>query len=85
MYENSEEEFYFDYVGVVDLLEKTKEKVETSLRCLRPGNIPDDIAWCEMTNTDYEFDPFVYDGSMSIDDFEKAQAAVLNDIAKTIE
>lgn len=82
MYQNSEEKFYFDYDGVIELLGKTKERIEISLRCLRPDNLPDDIAWCEMTNPNYELDPFVYDGSMSIKDFEKVQAIILKDLGK---
>jgi len=85
LYENSKEKFYFDYDGVIELLGKTKDKIETSLGCSRSDNLPDDIALCEMINSDYEFDPIVYDGSMSIKDFEKVQEASLKEIEKSFK
>ncbi|MGD9566859.1 MAG: hypothetical protein AB7V48_00815 [Sedimentibacter sp.] len=83
MYENSGVKYYFDYDGTIELLDKTKEKIESSLRCLRPGNLPDDIVWCENVDLDYSFDPFVYDGSMNIKDFKKVQAASLKDLGES--
>lgn len=70
---------YYDYDTVIELLEKAKNIMITTERCPRPKNIPNDIPWCENMNPEVEFDPFVYHGDMTPEDFRKAQNDYLND------
>lgn len=79
---STQDKFYFYYDEVIELLEKAKTSIEESLRSSRPDNLPKDIAWCENVNPEYEFDPFVFDGSMSVQDFKKAQKKTLDDIIR---
>lgn len=81
-YNNDEFKFYFAYDRVIEMLENTIVEIEASLRCKRPENLPEDIPWSESTNPEWVFDPYVYDGTMTIEDFEKAQAATLKDLEK---
>jgi len=71
LYFNEEQGFYFDYDTVVDLLQKACETIDFTARCPRPNDVSGDILWCESMNA--EFDPFVYRGDMSIEDFTQAQ------------
>jgi hypothetical protein len=71
LYIDERKGFYFDYDTVIDLLQKASETMVSTARCPRPKDIPEDIPWCESMNE--EFDPFVYRGDMSIEDFRKAQ------------
>lgn len=69
---NPESKIYFDYDNVLKLLEQAQATTTDTARCLRPENLPPGIPWSErMYSGDEEFDPFVYDGTMSIDDYEK--------------
>ena len=71
LYSDENKGFYFAYDSVIELLQQVNETIDASARCPRPDNIPDDISWCENMNN--EFDPFVYRGDMSVEDFRKAQ------------
>jgi hypothetical protein len=54
---------------------------ETS-RNPRPDNLPQNMPWSEkFFITDNVFNPYVFDGSMSIEDFERALEAYINDLA----
>jgi hypothetical protein len=68
-----EDGIYFDHDTVIDLLQRVKDTMLISMRCPRPNDFPSDIPWCESMNVDEEFDPFVYRGDMSIDDFKKVE------------
>ena len=71
LYSDENKGFYFAYEIVIKLLQQVNETIDASARCPRPDNIPDDIPWCENMNN--EFDPLVYRGDTSIEDFRKAQ------------
>jgi hypothetical protein len=64
-------EIYFDYDDVISLLEQADALVEESARCPRPDNLPLDMPWSERMDDDEDFNPFVFDGTMSIDDHER--------------
>ncbi|MEN6325830.1 MAG: hypothetical protein ABFD18_06450 [Syntrophomonas sp.] len=64
---------YFDYDTAIDLLEKVKGTMIESMRCPKPKDLPNNLPWCESMNMNEEFDPYVYKGDMSVDDFRKAQ------------
>ena len=71
---------YFAYDDVIELLERALNNMTNSVRCPRPENIPQNMAWSErFHDSQFEFDPFVYDGSMSIEDYEKVSNAYLED------
>ena len=71
LYSDENKGFYFAYDTVIELLQQVNETIDASARCPRPNYIPDDISWCENMNN--EFDPFVYRGDMSVEDFRRAQ------------
>jgi len=72
IYENDTNSIYFDYDGVIGLLEQAQMLVVESARCPRPADLPDYLPWCEkLHNGDEVFDPYSYDGSMSAEDYEK--------------
>lgn len=77
-YNDSENGQFYDYDTVISLLQQAKETMDQSARCPRPKNIPSDLPWDEAMN-DQGFNPFVYRGSMSIEDFEKAQKEYFKD------
>ncbi len=75
---------YYDYSTVIGKLSEAFGIMENTVRCPRPVNVPEDIAWNESMNPEYEFNPFVYDGNMSNEDFEKAQKlSLLGDFEKS--
>ncbi|ADU27923.1 hypothetical protein [Ethanoligenens harbinense] len=74
---------YYDYDGVIALLEQTVALLEQTVdrqkgtaRNPRPANLPNNIAWREtFADPDEEFDPYVFDGSMSPEDYNKMVSA----------
>ena len=74
-YENDTHKIHFDYDSVINLLEQAQEIINESARCPRPDNLPSDMAWSERLYDGTDLDPYVYDGSMSIEDFQKISAA----------
>ncbi|MDR1617366.1 MAG: hypothetical protein LBR98_10300 [Syntrophomonadaceae bacterium] len=71
-YENDTHGIYFDYDGTIGLLEQVKMLVTESARCPRPADLPEYLPWSEnLYNGDEVFNPYVYDGSMSVEDYEK--------------
>ncbi|MDR2559198.1 MAG: hypothetical protein LBC86_06615 [Oscillospiraceae bacterium] len=69
-YENNPNGIYFDYEKVFDLLCQTEGVLTSTARCPRPIELPSEMPWCESMNSD-EFDPDMYNGSMSADEHEK--------------
>ncbi len=65
---------YYDYDRVIGLLDQAAIELDLA-RTPRPANLSDDIAWCEAlwNGEGGGPDPFVFDGSMSVADFEKFQ------------
>lgn len=71
---------YFDYDSAIDLLKQTKEVIEETLCCPRPEKIPEDIPWSErFYDGNTVLNPYVFDGSMSIEDFERFQDLILDE------
>jgi len=70
-YENDTNKIYFDYDGVIGLLEQAQMYLIESVRCPRPTDLPEHLPWCEkMYNGDEVFDPYAY-ADMSNEDYEK--------------
>lgn len=68
---------YYDYDGVIKLLDKAKEVLEKSARCPPIETLPDNIVWCnKFYDVESEFSIYVYDGSMSAEDFQKVQEMI---------
>jgi len=71
-YENDTHKIHFDYDGAIGLLEQAQMLVTESARCPRPADLPDYLPWCErLFSGDDVFDPYTYDGSMSLEDYDK--------------
>jgi hypothetical protein len=70
-YENDTHPIYFDYGGVISLLEQAQMLVTESARCPRPENLPSGMPWSERLYDGEDFDPYVFDGAMSAEDYER--------------
>lgn len=71
----------FDEILFLEKLKEAEAILNDSLRILRPADLPEDLAWNEKPyNPDEDFDPFVYDGSLSPEDFKKVQEQFLQDL-----
>lgn len=79
--DNEAKGVYFNYDAVIELLEQAKNEMINSMRCPRPKDIPKDIIWCESMG-DEDFDPYMYKGDMSVEDFKKAQQLYFNNEEK---
>ena len=74
-YKNDIHRIYFDYDGVIDLLAEAQMLVTNSARCPRPEGLSPNLPWCErLSSGDDDFSPYVYDGTMSAEDYEKMLA-----------
>ncbi len=71
-YEEQGYKVHFDYDRAAKLLSETTAHIIDTARCPRPDNLPSDMPWSERLYDGTEFDPYTYDGSMSVPDFEKA-------------
>lgn len=79
-YSDQDMKSYFDYDTVITLLTKSKEVIKQSARCPRPEHLPEDLIWSEKYyNENDEVNPYVYDGSMSAEEFEKLQEKLFED------
>ena len=76
----SKSNFKFDYDTVINNLTKVKEVMEESLRSQRPLGLPENMIWSEKPyRIDMDMDPMVFDGSMSLENFERWQDLVLDE------
>ncbi len=69
---------YYDYTAVIEKLYNVKEVMHNTIRVPRPEELPKHIIWSEKP-ADLELDPYVFDGSMSPDKFERWQEMMLGD------
>ena len=61
---------HYDYDRVMKLLQKAAQAMHDTARNPRPDNLPKDMPWSEhFADPDEAFDPYVYDGSMSPEDY----------------
>lgn len=81
MYGNGTDGFQYDYdtYAVKVLLKQALQVMEETARCLRPEWLPEDMPWNESMNPVEEFDPYVFQGNMSVKDFKTAQNEYLKD------
>lgn len=71
-FKNGEKGIYYDYDGVIEHLKKAQEIIDNSVHIPRPKDLPEDLPWREtFADPDENFDPYVYDGSMSPEDYKK--------------
>lgn len=83
-YSNPKVGTVFDYNAVITTLksakqtvESAKERIHDSARNPRPANLPKDMPWSErFADPDEDVDPYVYDGSMSPEDYDKMHATI---------
>lgn len=79
-YSSREHKAYFDYDLVIEQLENTKKLIQESERCPKPKDLPKNMIWSERYyNPDEEIDPYVFDGTMSIEDHEKWQQVLIDE------
>lgn len=69
----SDQRYYYNYDRVLELLEEVAKETSDAVRCERPDNLPEDLLWSESCFDGEDMTPFVYDGSMSADDFIRWQ------------
>lgn len=73
---------YYDYDKVIGLLDQVVKELDLA-RTPRPVNLPDDLLWSEaFWNGEEKANPFVFDGSMNIEDFEKYQYKYFSQVQK---
>jgi hypothetical protein len=71
-YENDIRPIYFDYDGVIGLLDRAVALVTESARCPRPADLPPELPWSErLYDGDEVFYLYAYDGAMSAEDYER--------------
>lgn len=76
----SKSNFNFDYDTVINNLTKVKEVMEESLRSPRPSGLLENMIWSEKPyRIDMDMDPMVFDGSMSLENFERWQGLLLDE------
>lgn len=70
-------------LAAVYAVENAKRVIDDTARCPRPASLPAGVPWCERMSTGCDdergFDPYAYDGSMTVEDYEAAQAAFFKD------
>jgi hypothetical protein len=72
---------YYSYDEVIKHLEAALNVINETSRNPRPDNIPLTMPWSEkFFDPDNEFNPYVFNGSMSIEDFERASEAYIDDL-----
>jgi hypothetical protein len=71
-YENDNHPLYFDYDGVIGLLEQAQTLVAESARCPRPADLPPGLPWSErLYGGDEVFEPYAFEGTMSAEDYDR--------------
>ena len=63
-------------------VEKAKSVIEDSARCPRSRSVPITSPWCERLSSGCDeggFDPYAYDGTMTLEDYKRAQEAYFRD------
>lgn len=74
-YSNSGVGTFYDYDIVLKLLQDASDTMTATVRNPRPCDLPKDIPWREtFADPDEDFDPYVYDGSMTPEDYERMVA-----------
>lgn len=61
---------HFDYDKVLNLLQEANETMNSTARNPRPADLPKDTPWSEKFYDSEQFDPYVYDGSMSTEAYK---------------
>lgn len=57
---------------LIERLKEVQKTIEETLRYNKPAELPESMAWSDSSDPDYEFDPFVFDGTMSLKDHKRA-------------
>lgn len=82
-YENDAHPIYFYYEGVIELLRQAETIINESARCPRPENLSPDIPWSErLFDGDDVFDPYVFDGTMSEEDYKRMHELMAADMER---
>ena len=69
-YENDNMKIYFDYKGVIGLLEQAQMLVAESARCPRPADLPDYLEWDEkLYDGDEVSEGYIFHNGMNADDY----------------
>lgn len=72
---------YFDYDGVIEILEQVQKNLDDSIRYPRPAGLPKECVWDEKPwNEEDEYDQYSYSNTLSggIYDFENEKAGEEN-------
>lgn len=63
---------YFDYDEAIKMLEQVDEYIDNTIRYPRPSWLPEGSSWDEAPSDGEDFAPFIYTGTMSVEDYERA-------------
>lgn len=81
-YANVKNGTYFNYDSVIAKLQEAQTEMTETARNPRPEDLPEDIPWSEkFADPDEDFDPYVFDGSMSEKDYDQRASAYRKDLA----
>lgn len=81
-------------VAVIEKLRAVDSLLKETLRYKRPAELPEELPWSSTpADVDLEFNPLVFDGSMSIEDHERAteqllgqeQTEIISDVVSQFE
>lgn len=61
-----------DEEQVIERLKEVQKAIDETLRYNRPADLPESLAWSGSSDNDYEFNQYVFDGSMSLQDHKRA-------------
>lgn len=57
---------------LVEKLKEVRRVIDETLKYNKPTKLPDGMAWSSSSDNDYEFNSYVFDGSMSLQDHKRA-------------
>ena len=75
----ADESYLFDYEKILGSIKEATTALEESVRCKRPEQLTEGVAWSEnLYDAEEDFNPFVYQGDMSLQEFRQVQNADLD-------
>lgn len=72
---------------VIEKLKEVKQVINETLKYNKPATLLEEQSWSNSADNEYGFDPFVFDGTMSIHDYKKAadRAAAVVELEHELE
>lgn len=68
--------FEYDYDEILKCVKKASSTIRETVRGRRPDQLPEEVSWNEtLYDAEEDFNPFVYQGDMSLQEFRQVQNA----------